>query len=312
MPNSYDKAFLTVRSKRLTAERSFDIFMAKLRQDKEFAELENARDALHFKIAEKESLGKDLGNLKSEYECLKIRFAQKLQAMHLTEKDLEPKFGCPLCQDTGLVGMQVCKCVKQLAYNALKAGSDALPKDAPESFEDIKYDLYATDSVNGYKKLFHFLALYSNAIPSPKYELLFLHGAVGTGKTFAAAVTANTVMSNGYTVLFINAQQLSSLFLKYHSAPVNDKYGIFAPLADADFLVIDDLGSEPVYNNVTVPYLYQLIGERVGKPTMITSNLTLKDVEVRYGQRIGSRFADASKAFAINITGEDLRLKNER
>ena len=45
------------------------------------------------------------------------------------------------------------------------------------------------------------------------------------------------------------------------------------------------------------------------KRTIITSNLTLSDVFDRYDERIFSRIADQKSSIAINLDGDDRRLK---
>lgn len=299
-------AFTTVRSRRLTAERKQNELLTRLRADSEFSELENARDSISFEIARLRSLNKDFGHLNDKYLQAKKMFENKLNSLGLTEADLEPQYFCKLCNDTGTHNGVTCDCVKQLVYTELRSGCKGLPSDVVD-FENVDYSIYAEDERNGYKKLYSLLHNYALNFPPQKRNILFLHGAVGTGKTYAAAVTANALMERGFSVFFINAQQLNAVFLKYHLAQLSDKEAIFSPLTDADLLVVDDLGTESVYNNVTVNYLYQLICERVNSPMIFTSNLSPKDVEIRYGQRISSRLADKNSSFVINVTGKDLR-----
>ena len=79
---------------------------------------------------------------------------------------------------------------------------------------------------------------------------------------------------------------------------------------DADILLIDDLGSEPVLKNVTVEYLYTILNERLVKnrATCISSNLdSPTKILDRYGERIYSRLANKLLSLNILFTGKDNR-----
>ena len=78
-------------------------------------------------------------------------------------------------------------------------------------------------------------------------------------------------------------------------------------LSQPDLLYIDDLGVEPILNNVTVTYLYALLVDRMDKKTIITTNLDVMKMEERYGERILSRLLDKRKGAMMTFEGEDLR-----
>ena len=76
-------------------------------------------------------------------------------------------------------------------------------------------------------------------------------------------------------------------------------------------MVIDDLGAEPIYKNVTLEYLLLILSERLAKnmPYIITTNLSQEQILDRYGDRILSRLNDKKHGVNIEIKGEDLRRK---
>ena len=78
----------------------------------------------------------------------------------------------------------------------------------------------------------------------------------------------------------------------------------------AELLVIDDLGTEPRYNNVTCEYLLMVIEERTSKglSTMITTNLSPDRILRTYNERIYSRLFDKRRSVTLLFEGEDLRL----
>ena len=82
-------------------------------------------------------------------------------------------------------------------------------------------------------------------------------------------------------------------------------------LIEADLLVIDDLGAEQVYRNVTSHYLLSLLSERELKnlSTFVTSNLSSEEILARYDERIFSRLFDKRLSAVITFSGKDMRLE---
>ena len=104
---------------------------------------------------------------------------------------------------------------------------------------------------------------------------------------------------------------MNNIFLNYHGSFDKDKSNILSALLDPDLLIIDDLGTEPLFKNVTREYLGVVITERNlhKKRTIITSNLTPNDLLDRYGERIYSRIFSKINSLQIALTGDDLRLQ---
>ena len=137
-------------------------------------------------------------------------------------------------------------------------------------------------------------------------------GKPGTGKTFLASCMANTIMQRGYSVVFLTAFETVERMLKYHTTFDATKTTYLAPLLDCDLLIIDDLGSEGIYRNVTVEYFFHVINERrlANKTTLITSNLTVNEIGIRYGERTASRLFDKSACYTREFTFADARKIN--
>jgi DNA replication protein DnaC len=72
-------------------------------------------------------------------------------------------------------------------------------------------------------------------------------------------------------------------------------------------LIIDDLGTE-LNNAFTNSQLYLILNERLlrQKSTVISTNLSLPNINTNYGERIFSRIASSYKVH--RIIGEDIRL----
>lgn len=254
--------------------------------------------------AQKEKLQKQLKNLKAERSTI-------LKDINLAEEDLAPKPICKTCGDTGFVNGQRCKCFKNLVILKLLQNSGIEPKELA-NINDFKTNIgdeKQQKDLAAYKK---FLIEFADKFPAQKTKTLTVCGTPGAGKTFGAKCLMREVLRKGEPALFLSAFDLSSLFLKYHTAFVQDKNSIFESILEPELLVIDDLGTEPILKNVTKEYLYVLITERQdkGKTTFITTNLGPDHILERYGERVFSRLTDKSKTKLIMLSGKDIRHQN--
>ena len=80
-------------------------------------------------------------------------------------------------------------------------------------------------------------------------------------------------------------------------------------LMEADVLLLDDLGSEPLMENITIVQLFNLINERqtAGKGTVISTNLNVRELRERYTERIASRLTDKRQCTQVVFMGDDIR-----
>ena len=87
-----------------------------------------------------------------------------------------------------------------------------------------------------------------------------------------------------------------------------DSQQISAEDFNNDILIIDDLGVEK-FTDWSIENLYQLVDMRYKKmlPTIFISNLSLKDLSSKVGDRITSRIAEMSEI--IRFAGKDRRLE---
>jgi len=144
--------------------------------------------------------------------------------------------------------------------------------------------------------------------------LVYLLGNTGTGKTFLTSCMASEFISQGKIVHLTTAFNLSQDFLKFHrSFDDKQKADVFENYLSTEILFIDDLGTEPIYNNVTREYLYLLINERKNKGlrTIITSNLEPVDIREKYDERIFSRIMDKDHSIILKLESNDVRLNKK-
>ena len=174
----------------------------------------------------------------------------------------------------------------------------------PDRLKDIDFKFYKSGATT-YAK---YAKLINNNFVKGEINFCTLIGASGTGKTYLAETALKETLYLGATISELNAIKLNRVFLEYHCAFLENKGDIWDELVTPDVLLIDDLGVESLLNNVTVPYLYELLTERADKKTIITTNFDLRKLEEKYGQRIMSRLSDKRKSLVINIGGEDYRI----
>lgn len=135
---------------------------------------------------------------------------------------------------------------------------------------------------------------------------LLLYGAVGSGKTFYASCIANSVVDQGYRVLFTS---LSVLGAKMQADYGKDKLPLLDRLCMYDLVILDDLGVER-----TTPTMaensYQIINAlyQSGSAMILTTN---NDVSVMQKEedpdkvRIYSRILECCKP--VHVQGGDRR-----
>lgn len=127
---------------------------------------------------------------------------------------------------------------------------------------------------------------------------LFLHGGVGTGKTMFFKLLRD------HKGKPIHIFPVYSIFGRSESEIAE----IVSSLTNRE-IVIDDLGSEPLYNNYGVKFdiLTYIITRRLDSPcrTHITTNLSKTDIAKRYGARIIDRLAEMCRA--VELKGKSKR-----
>ena len=96
---------------------------------------------------------------------------------------------------------------------------------------------------------------------------LYIHGGVGTGKTYIASAIGIRAIQSGRKVRFVKAYELSKQFFESY-----DMESVTRP----DLLIIDDLGADNVSEWANTR-MRAVIDDRYGsmKPTVVTSNYSL-------------------------------------
>ena len=228
---------------------------------------------------------------------------------------LAPVYRCPLCKDTGKTGETVrepCECLKKEYQKKLRA-KIGLSGTRAETFEAFDASVFPDEKIAGLDftqremmQLYRTVCeKWANEYPGAEYRDLLLTGSTGLGKTFLLRAMAERLIERDINVLMISAYKMLEILRKSYFE--NDDGA--AELLDADVLMIDDLGSEPLMQNVTVEQLFNLLNERQnrGLSTVISTNLEMSKFRERYTERIASRLRDSRSCKVISLLGKDIR-----
>lgn len=220
-----------------------------------------------------------------------VALSKEKAAILKKEMVADIEYDCPVCKDSGYVGGKICDCIKKIAARVIV---DELNKQMPLdecTFESFNLNYYSKDGENARKRMTGILKLcmdyVSNFSPDTAQNLLFM-GAPGLGKTHLTLAVVSGVVDKGFMPFYGPAENLFSLVSSERFSGENK--GSYQAMLESDLLVIDDLGTE-LSTEFSRSVLYNLINSRLlsKKPTVINTNLTMKEIADRYGERIASR-----------------------
>ena len=263
-----------------------------------YLSLVNELGQTKFKLAKAEYLG-------DEFEIIKLKsqistLEELIEKVKSSLNVISYNSNCKICNDTGIADGKRCKCfyryLTQIILDCLE-----IPKTDGISFSKIIPNPELS-------KQFKIIKNYSDNFPNTKINNLVLSGNVGSGKTTFAKYVLDNLKNTDYTVIFLTATDLNNVFLKMHTSQI-DRTLTFEILANCDLLIIDDLGTENIFKNVTIEYLLSLLSYKIdnNKHFIITTNLTAKELFERYNERLFSRLSDKTKTLFIPFKSEDMR-----
>lgn len=293
----YKFSMQEINKRRNNAIQQAEYNKYKMLQNKEYLEIANEIGCLILEIAKTNFKGESTIELQNRLKTAQKQEENILEKHNLKRENLLPNFTCKLCSDTGInKNNKRCSCLEELIAS----------KTSQEKFNVTYDDLKLID--NKYITLLQKVANQFNEYR--KIINVVISGSVGAGKTELTKAFYGDLRSKGNYCIFTTATGLNQNFLNHHTCFNEDKNNYINVYLECDVLIIDDLGIEPMFNNVTKEYLLMIISERVllNKMTVISTNLNVQQMIDKYGERLVSRLFDKSKSIAINIQGKDLRL----
>ena len=226
------------------------------------------------------------------------------------EDYLEPQYSCKLCNDSGILNGKLCSCHLELLKKISMSEYSCSSVLAVSTFDtfDLKYYSTEKDMNLGYSPREYmeasvdFLKSYAQNFNKNSGSFFFT-GGTGLGKTHLSLAVMNKVTEKGYSVFYGSADNIIKQMEKERFGRSNGD--IEEEIENADLLIIDDLGTEfrTAFSETAV---YQLINNAIlnSKPMIISSNLSITELEERYGQRVVSRLNSFE---VINFIGTDIR-----
>lgn len=261
-------------------------------------------------------IGGDAGALAVLREKVGIMTARKAELLSdygFPADYLEPIYDCPDCKDSGYVGTERCKCLKQEIIRTLYAQSNIESILDTENFDNLSFEYYNDSDVDKMRQIIDDCKAFVNGF-NDEYENLLLLGNVGVGKTFLTNCIAKELLSKGNSVIYFTSNKLFDTLAKYafRSGEADENLSaVHEDIFSCDLLIIDDLGTE-MTNTFVSSQLFVILNERNirRKATIISTNLSFESLSERYSERNFSRIFGFYKMIRIDI--DDIRIAKKR
>ena len=253
----------------------------------------------------KESAEEALARVRARNEVLMEERGALLKSAGYPEDYTDVHYDCERCGDTGYIDGKMCDCMKRELVMAGYQSSGLGRLIATQSFENFSLDYYKTGGAN-YKNMelyFTSLRSFAQGFTADTYKNFLLVGGTGLGKTHLSTSVAKAVIERGFDVLYVSAIDMFADFEQKQFGSGEDNTRRYF---DCDLLIIDDLGTE-LTNQFTVSCLYNVINSRINsaRSTFINTNLSKKEIETKYAERITSRLF--GEYYPLVFTGVDIR-----
>lgn len=254
---------------------------------------------------------------KEKIEGLKMEKAYLMTESNIASDYMDLRYDCSICQDTGyLTNAKRCNCLEQEMVSRAYRMSNIEHVLEKENFKNFNIDIFTNDPFEGEtmtprENMIDIVGIaegfISNFDENNGDNLLF-YGTTGLGKTYLCNCIAKSLLDKNKIVIYQTAFTILDIledrrFGKGDKELSNYQYDL---LLDSDLLIIDDLGTE-VSNTFTNAEIFNIVNTRLlrGKKTIISTNLTPKEISDVYTDRVFSRIFD--KFMPLKFYGKDLR-----
>lgn len=154
---------------------------------------------------------------------------------------------------------------------------------------------------------------YSESFTRDTKKGLMFYGRAGSGKTHLSISIARNVIEKKlipakFTRVIDLLFEIRGTYSRSEKFRVDGEKELIAKYAGVPLLILDDLGAEKT-TDWARQVLYNIIDQRWinQKPIIVTSNLSLDELEERLGERITSRIAGMCQL--VEMRGEDYRIR---
>ncbi len=261
----------------------------------------------------------DMDTYKQQLQQLKQRKQELLTTNGFPSDYLTPVYTCRDCKDTGYTENGKCHCFRKAEIEMLYMQSNIKEILETENFKNFSFDYYSPapagkepSPLENAKQAYQECKKFTKDFGTQMQNLLLL-GSVGVGKTFLSNCIAKDLIDNGFSVIYFSSHDLFDLLAKqaFSKSEDREQTSFLEHIFDCDLLIIDDLGTE-LNNSLVTSQLFLCINERLlrNKSTLISTNLSVRDLSTLYSERIFSRITGNYRI--IRLTGEDIRLQKRR
>lgn len=220
-----------------------------------------------------------------------------------------PVYHCEKCHDTGFLldTRTKCTCFIEAQTRLLFEQSGIFDLISTQNFDTLSFEFFNESEAASYSNAINVSKNFTKNFNSD-YQNLIFYGNVGTGKTFLSCCIAKELMENGFSVTYYSADKLFKNLVDFRFGDTKDEYFSFIEdISQCDLLIIDDLGTEAITERVKAD-LFSCLNNRdlLRKATLISTNLTLDELNRRYSERIFSRVS--SHFTFCKFEGRDIRM----
>ncbi len=232
----------------------------------------------------------------------------------LPKNFLSPPPVCSKCEDFGFVDNKKCSCLIKLVKTILTKDLQKSSNFYLTSFKDFNLDYYSKeyDSKYGTSPYEHMSSIFKTCkefadnFPNCS-EGFVMCGLTGLGKTHLSLAIASEVISKGFAVIYSTASEITrNMSDRYFYRKQNNDLDYLKLIVETDLFILDDLGTE-FDSAFSKSAIFDIINSRIPlhRPTIINTNLSPRDLEKKYGERIVSRIF--STLNTLSFTGTDNR-----
>ena len=253
--------------------------------------------------------------LRVENLRLHSRWEELLRSANMKAEDLEPGYHCKKCRDTGYIDGRMCSCLKNLLREEAYRRLNTLTPLALSTFEGFSLEFYPDRPEQGagqsprsaMREILEKCRKYAGTFSPVASQNLIMQGATGLGKTHLSLAIANEVLQKGFGVVYCSVNNLIARLENEHFG--RDETGDSGSLLEScDLLILDDLGTE-FRSSFSVAAVYNIVNTRLllRRPTIISTNLSMPELQDRYSDRFASRIAGSY--FRLGFLGHDNRMQ---
>ena len=253
-------------------------------------------------------------------EKLKMEKAYLMTESNIPMDYMDIRHDCPICMDRGYLedGSQ-CNCLRQAIISRTYKMSNMENMIKEQNFQSFNIDLFKDqpfekELLTPRENMIEIAGIaegFINNFDEINGENLLFYGTTGLGKTFLSNCIAKSLLDKNKLVIYQTAFTIleiieSHRFRRNSSGLDDSQYNL---LFEADLLIIDDLGTE-VANTFTNAEIFNIVNTRIlgSKKTIISTNLTPKEISEIYTDRVFSRILD--KFIPLKFYGQDLRFEH--